>query len=83
MRQFTVVLHYLDILTTGAPAGQAVYVVFVDADDCNSALKLAQLQAFKSLREQRVAQCLPEVTPACFALTVMFDGHHYPRMFGG
>jgi hypothetical protein len=82
MIKFTVVLLYPDFLITDAPYGQEIYVAFVDADDCISALKLAQLQAFSHLREDEAFQGWPDATPDCFALSVMFKGHRHPCMFG-
>lgn len=76
--KFTVILLRPDYLCDDTPYGQEVYVAYVEANDCSSALKTAQQEVFDV--DTAIELEVNDYTD--YALCVMFDGFINPCLFG-
>lgn len=80
MTHYTVVLLRPEYLgeETEEEYGQDIYVAAVEADCCRSALKAAQDEVMTGDWQDG----LEPKQAVDYKLCVMFEGHHYPILFG-
>jgi len=73
-KKYTVVLLRPDYLCENSPHGQDVYVAHVEAED--------EAQAFKFGQKDAASADSHQAPYDDYALSVMFEGHHSPILYG-